>query len=46
MRFALPDAARLAFPTAEVAVVVDHPNERAQTVLSPAAKASLAQDLA
>ena len=46
MRFALPDAARLAFPTAEVAVVVDHPNERARTVLSPAAKASLAQDLA
>ena len=46
VRFALPDAARRAFPTAEVAVVVDHPNERARTVLSPAAKASLARDLA
>ena len=46
VRFALPDAARRAFPTSEVAVVVDHPNERARTVLSPAAKASLAQDLA
>ena len=43
---ALPDAARRAFPTAEVALVVDHPNERARTVLSPAAKANLAQDLA
>ena len=46
VRFALPDAARRAFVTSEVAVVVDHPNERARTVLSPAAKASLAQDLA
>ena len=46
VRFALPDAARRAFPTSEVAVVVDHPNERARTVLSPTAKASLAQDLA
>ena len=44
--FEVTDAARRAFATSEVAVVVDHPNERARTVLSPAAKASLAQDLA
>jgi hypothetical protein len=46
VRFALPDAARRAFPASEVALVVDHPKERARTVLSPATKASLAQDLA
>ena len=46
VRFALPDAARRTFLASEVALVVDHPNERARTVLSPATKASLARDLA
>ena len=46
VRFALPPAARAAFATADVALVVDHPNERARTVLSAEAKASLAEDLA
>jgi hypothetical protein len=46
VRFALPPAARAAFPTSEVALVVDHPNERARTVLSPETKGSLAEDLA
>jgi Protein of unknown function (DUF3501) len=45
VRFALPDAARRAFLTSEVALVVDHPNERARTVLSTEARASLADDL-
>ena len=46
VRFALPDAARRTFLASEVALVVDHPNERARTVPSPATKASLARDLA
>ena len=46
VRFTLPEAARRAFPSAEVALVVDHPNERARTVLSPETRASLARDLA
>jgi len=46
VRFALPEAARRAFVTSEVALVVDHPNERARTVLSPETRASLARDLA
>jgi hypothetical protein len=46
VRFALPPAARAAFLTAEVALVVDHPNERARTVLSAETKGSLAEDLA
>ena len=46
VRFALPAAARRAFATAEVALVVDHPNERARTVLDEATRASLAADLA
>jgi hypothetical protein len=46
VRFALPEAARRAFASSEVALVVDHPNERARTVLSPETKASLAGDLA
>jgi hypothetical protein len=46
VRFAVPAAARAAFATAEVALVVDHPNERARTVLSAETKESLAEDLA
>ena len=46
VRFAVPAAARAAFATSEVALVVDHPNERARTVLSPETKESLAEDLA
>jgi len=46
VRFAVPDAARRAFLPSDVALVVDHPNERARTVLSPETKASLAQDFA
>ena len=46
VRFAVPDAARRAFLSSDVALVVDHPNERARTVLSPETKASLAQDFA
>ena len=45
VRFALPPGARRAFADAEVALVVDHPNERARAVLSPATKASLLEDL-
>jgi hypothetical protein len=46
VRFALPPEARRIFREAEVALVVDHPNERARAVLSAATKASLAEDLA
>ncbi|HYE94364.1 MAG TPA: DUF3501 family protein [Terriglobales bacterium] len=46
VRFALPPAARELFLSAEVALVVDHPNERARVVLSAETKASLAEDLA
>ena len=46
VRFALPHAARRAFDTSDVVLVVDHPNERARTVLSPETRASLARDLA
>ena len=46
VRFALPEAARRAFVGSEVALVVDHPNEHARTVLSAETKASLAADLA
>lgn len=46
VRFALPVEARLAFATSEVTLVVDHPNERARTVLPEATRASLAADLA
>lgn len=45
VRFALPPAARRLFREAEVAVVVDHPNERGRTALSAETKASLAPDL-
>lgn len=46
VRFALPPAARAAFPTSEITLVVEHPNERARTVLSESARRSLAEDLA
>jgi hypothetical protein len=46
VRFALPPSARQAFRTSAVALVVDHPNERARTVLSDGTKASLTEDLA
>ena len=46
VRFALSPAVRQAFPAAEIALVVDHPNERARTVLSPEIRSSLAADLA
>jgi uncharacterized protein DUF3501 len=46
VRFALPPAAREAFPSSEIALVVEHPNERARTVLSESARRSLAEDLA
>ena len=46
VRFAVPAELRAAFATSEVALVVDHPNERARTVLSAQTKASLAEDFA
>lgn len=45
VRFRLPAEARAMFMTAEVALVVDHPNERARAVLSEATKRSLLHDL-
>jgi hypothetical protein len=45
VRFALPDAARAAGASAEVALVVDHPGDRGRTVLTPAARRRLAEDL-
>jgi len=46
VRFALPPEARAGFATGEVALVVEHPNERARTVLSDETKRSLLGDLA
>jgi uncharacterized protein DUF3501 len=46
VRFALPEAARREFATAEVALIVDHPGDRGRTVLTPAARRRLAEDLA
>jgi len=46
VRFAVPSEARRIFRKAEVALVVDHPNERARAVLSGATTQSLADDLA
>ena len=46
VRFALPPAARRDFPQAEVALGVEHPNERGRTVLSAATRRRLAEDLA
>lgn len=45
VRFPLPPAARAAFAYAEIALVVEHPNERGRTVLSDATRARLAEDL-
>ena len=45
VRFPIPPAARRVFREAEVALVVDHPNEHARTVLSEVTKRHLAQDL-
>ena len=44
--FALPPEAPERFVTSEVALVVEHPNERARTVLSDETKRSLLGDLA
>jgi hypothetical protein len=46
VRFAVPPGARARFATSAVALVVDHPNERARTVLSDETKRSLLDDLA
>ncbi len=46
VRFALPLEARRVFAGSPVTLIVDHPSERARTVLSPETKASLAEDLA
>ena len=46
VRFALPPEARASFATVEVALVVEHPNERARAVLSGETKRSLLDDLA
>jgi hypothetical protein len=46
VRFALPAAARRAFAETEVALVADHPGDRGRTVLTPAARRRLAEDLA
>src|SRR5438132_1409661 len=45
VRFALPPGARRLFREAEVALVVEHPNERARAVLSVETKRALLQDL-
>ncbi|HEY3066090.1 MAG TPA: DUF3501 family protein [Methylomirabilota bacterium] len=45
VRFALPAAAWRAFATQEVALVVQHPNERARAVLDADTKRALAEDL-
>jgi hypothetical protein len=45
-RFALPPEARRIFTAAEVALIVEHPNERARAVLSEETKRSLREDLA
>jgi hypothetical protein len=46
VRFALPPQARARFATSEVALVVEHPNERARAVLAKETKRSLLDDLA
>jgi len=46
VRFTLPPEARRIFLAAEVALVVEHPNERARTVLGDETKRSLLKDLA
>ena len=46
VRFVLPPEARERFMTSEVALLVEHPNEHARTVLSDETKRSLLGDLA
>src|SRR5882672_5056394 len=46
VRFALSPDARARFSTSEVALIVEHPNERARAVLSDESKRSLLDDLA
>ena len=46
VRFALPPDGRARFATSEVALVVEHPNERARAVLSDEMQKSLLEDLA
>ena len=46
VRFALAPAARRAFADAEVTLIVDHPGDRGRTVLTPAVRRRLAEDLA
>jgi len=46
VRFALPPAARRRFAEADVALVVEHPNERGRTLLSETTRRRLAEDLA
>jgi hypothetical protein len=46
VRFAVPAEARARFAAGEVALVVEHPNERARAVLSSETKQSLLEDLA
>jgi len=46
VRFALPREARERFATSEVALVIEHPNESARTVLSHETKRHLLEDLA
>jgi len=45
VRFALPPEARRIFQAAEAALVVEHPNERARTVLAEDTRQSLLKDL-
>jgi len=45
VRFPLPPEARRAFADADVTLVVEHPNERARTVLSASTRRRLAEDL-
>ena len=45
VRFPLPSEARRAFRTADVSLVVDHPNERARARLSDETKTALADEL-
>ncbi|PYM21185.1 MAG: DUF3501 domain-containing protein [Candidatus Rokuibacteriota bacterium] len=46
VRFALPPAARRRFAESDVALVVEHPNERGRTLLSETTRRRLAEDLA
>src|SRR5262249_22243051 len=46
IRFALPPDVRARWSASEVALIVEHPNERARTLLSDETKRSLLDDLA